>query len=221
MLKPTKIAAPPALALLGELHPLMAQLGSADGLVTLGTAATALRRPRVDTPAALTGFLEAYVEQILLPLELPAICRAFHHAARNEARELVVLDRELAGIALLKEFAAASERVGRSQLERLRPLRDERVVRRYLQAVEAGLAHGWHTLVFGLTLAVYSLPVRQGLLTYARQTVRGFIQAAACPLRLTHAQSLNLLERLCGDLPRRLEAVVPQEQEMLSGGRQP
>ncbi len=61
--------------------------------------------------------------------------------------------------------------------------------KRYLAAVESGEAHGWHTLVYGLTLAVYSLPLRQGLLGYAQQTTRGFIQAAARSLELSETDS--------------------------------
>jgi urease accessory protein UreF len=208
MLNRAKTASQEAVELLGELHPLMAQLGSADGLVTLSAAASSLRLPRVDSLAALSAFLETYLAQILLPLELPAICRAFHHAHRNEARELIALDRELAGQLLPPELATASRRVGRGQLERLRPLRDERVVQRYLKAAREERACAWHTLVYGLTLALYSLPVRQGLMNYARQTLRGFIQAAARPLRLTKTECQGLLEGLCAGLPRQLEAIV-------------
>ena len=50
----------------------------------------------------------------------------------------------------------------RSAAGSARPLRDQRLVQRYLTAVEQGEAQGWHTLVYGLTLAVYSLPLRQG-----------------------------------------------------------
>lgn len=230
-----QIAPVPAVDTLGELHPLMSQLGSADGLVTLSSAAAALRVPAVDTLATLRSFLRSYCRVILLPRELPAICRAFHHASRNEVRELVALDQAIAadvrsqsrGAAAsarpagsdpapgadadaFRQLAAASRRVGRSQLERLRPLRTERVVQRYLDAVRARRAEGWHTLVFGLTLAVYSLPVRQGLLTYARQTLRGFIQAAARPLHLSRTDCRELLESLCAPLPRRLEQIVAE-----------
>jgi urease accessory protein UreF len=197
-----------ATELLGELHPFMAQLGSADGWVTLSAASASLQVPRVDSRPALRTFLEAYRAKILLRIELPAIGQARHHAARRELRELVALDQSLAGQRALEPFAAASRRVGRSQLEKLRPLRDERVVQRYLQAVEDGRAHAWHTLVFGLTLALYSLPVRQGLLTYARQTLGGFIRAAARPLGLTQAECLELLDALGADLPRELETIV-------------
>ena len=109
---------------------------------------------------------------------MPVITRARAHAARGHLRELIALDRELEIKPIWPIFASASRRVGRAQLERLQPLRDERTVRRYLAAVQAGEATGWHTVVYGLTLAVYSLPLRHGLLAYARQTLAGLALAA-------------------------------------------
>ena len=126
-------------------------------------------------------------------------------------RELVALDQSLAGQPILTEFAAASRRVGQSQLRKLRPLRDQRVVQRYLHAVESGEAHGWHTLVYGLTLAVYSLPLRQGLLGYAHQTTRGFIYSAARMLSLSERQCRALFDSLCASLPEAVEALVAQK----------
>jgi urease accessory protein UreF len=125
-------------------------------------------------------------------------------------RELVALDREIATEPVLQHFASASRRVGRCQLQKLRPLRDERVVQRYLQAVEAGAAHGWHTLVYGLTLAVYSLPLRQGLLGYALHTTRGFIHGAARPLRLSTQQNQDLLDGLSSALPGAVDVLLGQ-----------
>ena len=95
---------------------------------------------------------------------------------------------------MLQNFAAASRLVGHTQLQRLRPLRDQRLVQRYLAAVELNEANGWHTLVYGVTLAVYSLPLRQGLFGYAQQTTRGFIQAAARPLKLAEAEADSLFD---------------------------
>jgi urease accessory protein UreF len=193
---------------LGEFHPLLAQLGSADGLFALGAASASLRFPRLDSPVMLAAFLHAYCRQVLLPLDLPTIERAYRHASRHEIRELIALDREMARAGLFRDFAAASRRAGRSHLQRLRPLRGERVAQRYLQAVEDGAAEGWHTVVYGLTLALYSLPVRQGLINYARQTLHGFISVAARPLRLSHDQATELLEELCHCLPEQLEALL-------------
>src|SRR5439155_23483693 len=136
MLKQTKIDSREAVQLLGECHPLREQLGSADGLFTLSGMADCLRLPKVDSFETLGQFLNAYQTEILLPLELPAIYRAHQHASRNEARELLALDFEIAVQRRHRGFASASRRVGRNQLRRLRPLRGERIVQRYLRAVE-------------------------------------------------------------------------------------
>ena len=61
--------------------------------------------------------------------------------------------------------------MGKFQLAALRPMRDQRVVQRYWTALESGQAQGWHTLVYGLTLFIYSVPLRQGLVHYAEQTI--------------------------------------------------
>jgi len=206
----TQLALCDAADWLGDWHPLAEQLGSADGLVALGSASSLLRLRPVHNRASLRQFLRAYQAEILVPLELPAIRAAQAHTARNELRELVALDRELAEEQLLREFAAASRRVGAGQLQKLRPLRDQRMVQRYLRAVDTGAAHGWHTLVYGLTLEVYSLPSRQGLLGYAQQTTRGFIYSAARSLRLSERVCRELFEEACDALPAAVENLFRQ-----------
>lgn len=211
MVKQTQLALGDATEWLGDWHPLAEQLGSTDGLVTLGSVSASLRLVPVHDVPSLRNFLGNYHSRILLPLELPAIQSAHGHATRHEVRELVALDQGMAGQPIFSEFAAASQRVGQSQLRKLRPLRDQRAVQRYLHAVESGEAHGWHTLVYGLTLAVYSLPLRQGLLGYAHQTTRGFIYSAARMLSLSEHQCRALFDSLCAGLPEAVEALVVQE----------
>jgi urease accessory protein UreF len=198
---------PATAELLGDIQPLIEQLGSPEGLAALAGGMSTPPR-QIASIEDLRSFLNNYHAKILRPLELPAIQRAFHHAGRNELRELVAYDRELDGEALLKNFATASRRAGQAQLQRLRPLRDQRMLKRYLAAVESGDANGWHTLVYGLTLAVYSLPLRQGLLGYAHQTTRGFIQAAGRSLSLPPADRGALLDELCGDCPAVVEQLI-------------
>ena len=193
---------------LGDAHPLVEQLGSADGLVSLHALADSLTAQPVTSLTALGEFLRRYHEQILVPHELHAIRDAQALASCNHVRELVALDQQLSREPSLRDFARASHRVGQAQLQKLRPLRDERIVQRYLHAVETGEAHGWHTLVYGLTLVLYSLPLRQGLLGYAHQTTRGFIHAAARPLQLTEEQCRDLFEELCEPLPVAVESLV-------------
>lgn len=194
--------------LLGDPHPLLEQFGPADGLATFDAAPAALQFARVRDLPSLQSFLRVYQNEILLPLEWPAILGAHGHAARFELRELVALDRRLAGEPALRDFAAASCRVGQRQLSRLRPLRDERFIQRYLKAIADGDARGWHTLVYGISLAVYSRPLRQGLLSYAQRTLGGFIENAADPLRLTEAMVEELHGEVCAGLPDAMELLL-------------
>ncbi len=188
--------------LLGELHPLLQQLGAAEGLFVLGSASAALSMQQVTTIDSLLDFLRAYQKRILLPIELPSIQRAHAHAARNQAREIVALDQRLSLKPILASFAAASQRVGQASLQRLRPLRGERVVQRYLEAIDRGDARGWHTIVYGMTLALYSLPLRQGLLEYARQSLGSFLHSASASPHLSETDCQDLLDGICGDLPK-------------------
>jgi len=210
MVKQTQLALNDAAEWLGDWHPLAEQLGSADGLLTLGSISTELRLPPVHDARSLERALREYQTHILLPLELPAIQAAHRHVGHNELRELIALDQELCADQRLQRFASASRRVCQAQLQKLRPLKDQRIVKRYLHAVEIGLAHGWHTLVYGLTLEIYSLPLRQGLLGYAHQTTRGFIYSAARMLQLSERQCRDLFERLCGELPEAVEELLKQ-----------
>jgi urease accessory protein UreF len=193
---------------LGDAHPLVEQLGTADGLASLHALADSLAARPVTSLPALREFLRAYHERILLPQELPAIRTAYDHVSRHEIRELIAFDQQLSREPALRDFTSASRRVGLAQLQKLRPLRDERGVQRYLVAVESGQAHGWHTLVYGLTVVLYSLPLRQGLLGYAHQTTRGFIHAAAKSLPVSEADCRALFEDLCAPLPQATERLL-------------
>jgi urease accessory protein UreF len=207
MFHQTQNALAAAAELLGDLRPLLEQIGSPGGRAG---ASNPLHVRQINRTPELRVFLQNYHTNILQPLELPAIQRAFLHASRNELRELIVFDQELSRETMLQSFASASRHVGQNQLHRLRPLRDQRLVQRYLAAVEQREAHGWHTLVYGLTLAVYSLPLRQGLFGYAHQTTRGFIQSAAPSLALSETDCQGLFEELCVDLPTGVESLLTQ-----------
>lgn len=197
-------------SMLGEEHPLVAQLDCSEGIMGLRAATDSLHLAPVDDPETLRAFLRHYRAHVLEAIELPAIYRAYTHAASHHSRELVALDQSLARDRMLCPLAAASIRVGRHQLKRLRPLHDQRVVQRYLRAVEEGRAHGWHTLVYGLTLAIYSIPPRQGLVVYTRQTLHGFIATAMRPLGINETEAALLLGELCENLQSTVEEMVQQ-----------
>ncbi len=207
------------IALLGDLHPLVQQLGATEGLHEMARISRSLEVPQVTHPDSLRSFLRAYQSRILVPLELPIIHQAYLHGAGGRSRELVALDQEVSAAPKLRDFASASQRVGQAQLRRLRPLRDVRVLQRYLAAVEAGDAQGWHTVVFGLTLSIYSVPLRQGLLGYAQQVMRGFIHTAGMRFAVSHSQSEEMIQELNGALPTALGTLLFLEGLQRSRGR--
>lgn len=190
---------------------MLEELGSAEGLRDLAAIGQGPKGARIRTPAQLREFLRRYRTRYLEPWELPAIHRAYTHVCRYEIGELIAYDRRLALEPALQDLATASHRVGQAQLRKLRPLRDQRLVRRYLEAVESGEAFAWHTLVYGLVLALYSLPIQQGLAGYAQQTVRSFIRNAAGRLQLSDLHCQRLLEESCGALPPAIDSLLRAE----------
>jgi urease accessory protein UreF len=195
-------------ALLGELRGLLAQLGAAESLVNLSAAADALAQPELPSWEVFGEFISTYKTKVLYQHELSAIYRAYLHGRSHESRELVSLDQQLENVRTLRPFSQASRRIGETQLKALAALRGERVAAKYYAAVQEGRANGWHTLVYGLTLAVYSIPVRQGLVGYATQILRAYIHAAARTFGASTQSAQHLLDKLCADLPQEVDSVL-------------
>lgn len=208
MIRPATVLPTPAEIYSNEFRSLLEQLGSPEDEFAFTGAFPELEC--VNSVPALRAFLTDYHDRILLPLELPAICRAYNHTSHNECRELIQFDRTLDREPQLRKFASASKRVGHVHLRRFRPMR-ERFVQRYLQAVDSDEAHGWHTLVFGMSLSVYSLPLRQGLNFYAAQVLRGFAFAAARLHRLPHGDCREIVEELAQECSIAIEKFFMRE----------
>lgn len=188
-----------------DKRPLPDQFFHPESLPSFDDVAEELETSTIQDPASLAAFLQQYKENLLIPVELPAILQAYLHASQNEVRELIAYDQSLMQNPPYRFLASASIRTGRSRLQRLRPLKDQRFVRRYINAVDEGLAHGWHSLVFGISLALYSVPVRQGMIGYARMTLGGFIQAAPYNARFSSTENQRLLDGLLQSLPGEIE----------------
>jgi urease accessory protein UreF len=184
------------------------RLGSADELTTLSPTACSHQLTKIHSLPALREFLLNYRDQSLAPQEFRHIYQAYNLAAQNHIRELLELDKELAKSSVLNEFQIASRHVGKRQLNRLRPMKDLKLVQRYCEVVNEGKAFGWHTLVYGVVLATYSLPLRQGLLHYGRQTLGGFVHSASRALEIRDEASLLLQKELYSSLPPLIDETV-------------
>jgi urease accessory protein UreF len=201
----SNIAARPGKGLAGDARALAQRLGSPEDLEGLGSALVVPGSAAVVDLGSLRRFLSTYVEAVLIPVELPLVFQGFHHASRGALSELIALDQLHAPKGIAQQLADSSQKVGRTHLRRMRPLRGERRVQRYWRAVQRGEAYGWHTIVFGLVLAVYGMPLRQGLLSFGGQTVRGFINSARGRLTLDNAGCQELENEMALRLPPAVE----------------
>jgi urease accessory protein UreF len=193
--------------LFGELRPLLRQIGS-PGVASNSAAPFCAA---ADTLPALNDFLEDYLTRLLLPCELPAIVEACGHTRRGKWRELLAQDLRLEEVIQRTPFAEPSRRVGRLQLARLRSLRDERTVQRYLAAVQSGQARGWHTMVYGVTLGVYSLPLRQGLLYYSQETLSALAFGASRSRNFDELELSEMISRFLARMPEAVSLTLQQQ----------
>ena len=191
---------------------------------TLGSPATVLTRDfptpiRLTSVPAFRAFRDRYVRDVLTAQEWPLITEAYEFARCGHARELIAADQawsQRMATAIqsgqgwpVAGFGEASFRVGQRQLNRLRPLRDLRVVQRYLTAIEVGEARGWHPLVYGVVLAAYGMPLRQGLLHFAQQTLGGFFAGAPVSAQLTQRAQTEFLAETDAPLVAALNQLLP------------
>ena len=136
-----------------------------DTASTFGNLPTGVRHPYT----ALLESLPRVADRALVEtVELPAIAAAWRQATANESRELAALDQATLSNPNFADHAEVSRELGNEFLTRLLPLRDARILRRHAEAVENGDAAGSHLIVFGLMLAVFSVPPRQALLDYVQ-----------------------------------------------------
>lgn len=150
--------------------------------------APSMRFEKVKDTDSFLRFSEQYMRYALIPIELPAIVTASEFASRNALHDLYLLDKQLGSEPHFKMFEQASLALGRNQLRKLRGMRDVRLLSRYRSSVLEGDAHGWHMLVYGIVLHLFSIPIRQGLAKYQTQVLLGFAQSACQSLQWSQSE---------------------------------
>jgi len=194
----------------GDTRELLLSIGAAEALPGTGCLARGSSTVRPKDAESLGVFLRRYVDEILVPIELRAVVNAWQFTESGHARELIELDRALLKDDRLETFRESSCAVGRRQLSRLRPLREQRVIQRYWNAMDQGQAAAWHTLVFGVMTSVYSIPLRQGIAQLASQTLGGFALSAANDYKLRLNDCRKVLSEQVERLPEAINGLVDE-----------
>lgn len=179
------------------------EIEEAGGVPVLPESLPALAVPRDPRP-----WLESHRDGLVIALDWPVIVEAAEAARLGRHRDLVALDQGYPA-RRTGPWAEASFRVGRRQLSRLRAARDLRAVQRYLDAVEAGSARAWNPIVFGVALAAFHLPYRQGLLHYGGTLLRGLAERCR-PSDLSIDDWNAWIDRLEAPLPDAVNRLLPR-----------
>ncbi|MEN9545479.1 MAG: hypothetical protein RLZZ356_211 [Verrucomicrobiota bacterium] len=151
--------------------------------------------------------LESLRDDVVIAVDWPVIVEAAELTRLGRHLDLVELDRNYPA-RRANRWTEASFRVGRRQLARLRACRDLRVVQRYLAAVDDGRAQGWNPIVFGVALASFNLPYRQGLLHYAGTLLRGLAERGR-PRGVSEGAWEHWMTSLEAPLPEAVQRLLP------------
>ena len=73
----------------------------------------------------------------------------------------------------------------------------------------------WHLIVYGIALAAFNLPLRQGLIHYAERTIARWAGAAIEPSRITASDQERILNVVLGKLPASLSRAMTSSFENL------
>ena len=119
-------------------HPYEAQLDALEDVLGADLGAGGLGMGSLTSAAELAVALERYRTTLLEPIELPTLTKALRLASRGRTKELIALDQNFLGNhPEWLPLSAGSTRFGHDYLSRLRPLRDELVVQRMLEAARS------------------------------------------------------------------------------------
>jgi hypothetical protein len=120
---------------------------------------------QVEVPVADSW--QNWIKDLFEPLLLPHLLRVLGLAARQSAREIILLDVELNG-RLTPWPRQRSMDAGRLLLQQSTP-RGDRLMARLQEAVRTGVAFGHFATLYGVRCGAFSIPVRTAILGYLVQ----------------------------------------------------
>jgi hypothetical protein len=110
---------------------------------------------------------QQWMKTLFEPLLLPHLSKVLDFAARQSAREIVLLDAEL-NQNMPPWPRQRSMEAGKLLLQLSTP-RGERLMARLQDAIQAGAAFGHFATLYGVRCCAFSIPVRTALLAYLVQ----------------------------------------------------
>ena len=174
----------------------------ADSFLPVGTYTVSygleqfIQDDRVGDAADLEALLSTYLRRQVGPAELVAL-RAAHAAATDgDLEEVCRADRRLSAVTRAAEFRESAQRSGDRLLSLQTELRDDALLDRYAERVDADEAPGNYAVVLGVATALSDVPVREACLLCCHGFVTGLLGAAQRLLSLGHTDAQRILDEL-------------------------
>lgn len=144
----------------------------------------------------LRALLSTYLRRQVGPSELVAL-RAAHGAARADDLERVcAADRRLTAVTLAAEFRESAEQSGDRLLSLQSDLRDDDLLDRYADRVDADESPGNYAVVLGAAAGRAGIGEREACLLCAHGFLTGLLGAAQRLLSLGHTDAQRILDDL-------------------------
>jgi urease accessory protein len=151
---------------------------------------------RVEDVTDLEEILETYLRRQVGPADLVAL-RAAHAAAREDDLEAALAaDRRLTAATLPAEFRESARKSGRRLLSLQRDLREEPLLERYAERIEAEEAEGTYPVVLGVATGLAGVDEREACLLSCHGFTTGMLGAAQRLLSLGHTDAQRVLDGL-------------------------
>ncbi|KAA9395815.1 urease accessory protein UreF [Haloarcula sp. CBA1130] len=174
----------------------------ADSFLPVGTYTVSygleqfIQDDRVEDAADLESLLSTYLRQQVGPAELVAL-RAAHAAATDGNLDGICrADQRLSAVTLAAEFRESAQQSGDRLLSLQTELRDETLLDRYVERVDADEAPGNYAVVLGVTTALAGVAVRDACLLCCHGFITGLLGAAQRLLSLGHTDAQRILDEL-------------------------
>ncbi|RLM34809.1 urease accessory protein UreF [Haloarcula sp. Atlit-120R] len=174
----------------------------ADSFLPVGTYTVSygleqfIQDDRVEDAADLEALLSTYLRRQVGPAELVALRAAHAAATEGDLDEVCRADRRLSAVTLAAEFRESAQQSGDRLLSLQTELRDEAMLDRYAERVDADDAPGNYAVVLGVATGLAGVAVREACLLCCHGFVTGLLGAAQRLLSLGHTDAQRILNEL-------------------------
>ncbi len=144
----------------------------------------------------LVSFIESYLVGLVARCDLIFVKVAYLPAVKDEAGEIVRLDRLVHAMKLPKELRGASIQMGRQVLQVMRDLYPSVLLHSLWQSLEARELRAHHPVIFGAACGSMGMAMKNVLLTYLYSLASALVSAGVRLIPIGHSDGQRAISEL-------------------------